>query len=63
MIMAEEPGVQGLQATEVGHLDELRVRSLLPHQATPQDQGTTVLAGAGDDRSLSLSGPLTRKAR
>jgi hypothetical protein len=43
--MAEQPGVQGLHAAEVRNLDEFRMPRLRVHKATPQDQGTTVLAG------------------
>ena len=43
-IMAEQPGVQGLHTAEVRNLDEFRVPRLRVHKATPQDQGTTVLA-------------------
>jgi hypothetical protein len=42
--MAEQPGVQGLHAAEVRNLDEFRMPRLGVHKATPQDQGTTVLA-------------------
>lgn len=44
--MAEQPGVQGLHAAEIRNLDEFRMPRLRAHKATPQDQGTTVLAGA-----------------
>jgi hypothetical protein len=42
--MAEQPGVQGLHAAEIRNLDEFRMPRLRVHKATPQDQGTTVLA-------------------
>jgi hypothetical protein len=51
VIMAEEPGVQSLHATEIRNLDKLRMRRLPAHKATPRGKGTTVLAG-GSGRSL-----------
>jgi hypothetical protein len=43
--MAEQPGVQGLHAPEVRHLNLFRMPRLRVHKATPQDQATIVLAG------------------
>jgi hypothetical protein len=43
--MAEQPGVQGLHAPEVRHLNLFRMPRLRAHKATPQDQATIVLAG------------------
>jgi hypothetical protein len=42
--MAAQPGVQGLHAAEIRHLDEFRMPRLRVHKATPQDQATIVLA-------------------
>jgi hypothetical protein len=50
-IMAGQPGVQGLHTAEVGNLDEFRMPRLRVHEATPQDQDTTVTA---EPRTIAL---------
>jgi hypothetical protein len=55
--MAEQPGVQGLHAAEVRNLDEFRIPRLRVHQATPQDQDTTVPAGPETTALFALSRP------